>query len=100
MCKSKYPKLEAELRALETEENRGVLALLLDTLLDLDLIKEQLATPQSDVPGSSTEGGRDCNHDGEQNTLLSARASPRVSPNAERDSESDPRGRTSLELKL
>ncbi|KAJ2911849.1 hypothetical protein MD484_g8568, partial [Candolleomyces efflorescens] len=47
---TKYPKLEAELKALETEENRGVIALLLDTLLDLDLIKEQLGKSQSSGP--------------------------------------------------
>ena len=45
VCRSEYPKLEAELWALETKENRGVLALLLDTLVDLELIKEQATRP-------------------------------------------------------
>jgi hypothetical protein len=60
VCKSKYPKLEAELRGLETKENKGAVALLLDTLLDLDMIKEQLRMAQPDETRSDTERGRDC----------------------------------------
>jgi hypothetical protein len=92
VCKSKYPKLEAELRALETEENRGVVALLLDTLLDLDMIKEQLAMAQPNETRSDTESGRDCDeHREEDIMLLSVRISPErgESLNLNSDSESD-----------
>jgi hypothetical protein len=84
---SKYPKLEAELRALETDENRGVVALLLDTLLDLDLIREPVKRPQSSVPSSDTEAGGDRDLGGEWDILLSARTVPEELPNNERDSE-------------
>ena len=74
VCKSKYSQLEADLRALETEENRGVVALLLDTLLDLELIRAQVET-KSDQPQSASSGGvedgksRDRDY-GEEDTLL------------------------------
>jgi hypothetical protein len=69
VCKSKYPQLEAELRALEAGENRGVVALLLDTLLDLELIREQVKRDQPSALSDGTEGGKDCGHYGEENTL-------------------------------
>jgi hypothetical protein len=59
VCKSKYPQLEAELRALETEENRGVVALVLDTLLDLELVRAQVKKAQTSASSGGTEGGRD-----------------------------------------
>ena len=89
VCRSEYPKLEAELRALETDDNRGVVALLLDTLLDLDLIREPIKRPQSSVPSSDTEAGRDCDLGGEWDILLSERTVPEELPNNERDSEQD-----------
>jgi hypothetical protein len=70
VCKSKYPQLEAELRALETEGNRGVMALLLDTLLDLELLRAQVKTAQPSASSRATEGGKDCDHYGEEDTLL------------------------------
>ena len=75
VCKSEYPKLESELRALQNQENRGILALLLDTLLDLELIKDQVTGPV------------------ERDTLLIEA----ILPKAERDSEQDAGG-GSLEL--
>ncbi|RXW13801.1 hypothetical protein EST38_g12053 [Candolleomyces aberdarensis] len=89
VCKSKYPKFESELRALETKENRGVLAFLLDTLLDLDLMKEEFERTQPSAPGKNMEGRRSCDYDGEQDTLLKGRAAPAVLPNAERDLEKE-----------
>jgi hypothetical protein len=71
--KHKYPKLEAELTALKNEVNGGVLTLLLDTLLDLDLIREELTMSQSSVSSIDTDGGRDGNHGGERDTILTAR---------------------------
>ncbi|RXW19838.1 hypothetical protein EST38_g6016 [Candolleomyces aberdarensis] len=85
VCKSKYPKLESELRALETEENRGVLALLLDTLLDLDSIKEQLTKPEFSVPCSNTEDGGDCDSSMEEDKLLEMHTPPEDFPNTARD---------------
>ena len=72
--KSDYPKLESELRKFQTKENRGLLALLLDTLLDLDLIKEKVTRVQPSMPSSNTEGGRDHDHGEEKDKALSTSA--------------------------
>jgi hypothetical protein len=74
--KKKYPKLEAELRAFEAEENRGVQALLLNTLLDLDLIREQAMKAQSSVSSSDMQSGMD-----------GSPVAPAPTTRAERDSE-------------
>jgi hypothetical protein len=89
VCKCKYPQLEAELRALETEENRGVAALLLDTLLDLELIRAQVKTAQTSASSSGTEGGRDCDHYGEEDTFLNEGEVSEVVPMSERNSVQD-----------
>ncbi|KAJ2914992.1 hypothetical protein MD484_g5426, partial [Candolleomyces efflorescens] len=76
-CRKKYPKLEAELREFETEEDRGVQALILHTLLDLDMVKEQLTRPQSPVSDVNTVSGTDLEISAEPKTetpLLSGEA--------------------------
>jgi hypothetical protein len=88
VCRSKFPKLESELRALETEENRGVVALLLDTLLDLDLIKGQFKTAHSSTSNSNTESVRDSDN-GEEPDMLLNMGEGGVLPNAERAPEQD-----------
>ena len=89
VCRSEYPKLEAELWALETKENRGVLALLLDTLVDLELIKEQATRPQSSVPSSDKAGGMDGDHGREQDALMNAAVASGVLSMTEKDSEKE-----------
>jgi hypothetical protein len=90
VCKSKYPQLEAELRALKTEENRGVVALLLDTLLDLELIRAQVKTAQPSASSSATEGGgKDCDHYGEEDTLLNELGVSEVISKSERNLAQD-----------
>jgi hypothetical protein len=89
VSKSKYPQLEAELRALETEENRGVVALLLDTLLDLDLIRAQVKRGQTSASSGDTEGGRGCDHYGEEDMFPNEGEVSEVVSMSERNSAQD-----------